>query len=123
VFQLCLHRDSASLSRAHSSLRDVADYVLYSYIRSYSFNFPQLILETLATNMRKSPVVKVLEVEYDSYELQSLEIMAGMLPNMLNLCKLRISVEDIRRSGVSGGINQAIRFVCIQANMISRHDY
>ena len=67
--------------------------------------------------------MKVLEVEYDSYELQSLEIMAGMLPNMLNLCKLRISVEDIRRSGVSGGINQAIRFVFIQANMISRHDY
>ena len=126
VAQLCSLRDLTSLSRVHTSLRDVADFALYSGIYCSSFSAFLSILQTLTANKQKASLVKVLDIELihvgvDNLRVQSLEVMAGMLSNMLNLHKLRISVaEEFQRSGGdSGGINQAIMFVFIQATIIS----
>ena len=128
VVQLCSRRDWASLSRTHTSLRDAADYALYSHIPFRSLKFRQgfpfkAALQTLATNVHKASLVRVLDVQLTLYrsDLHFLEIMAEMLPNMFNLYKLRIAVsnhgiqEKFWRSGISGRINQAIRLVFIQA--------
>lgn len=125
VLQLCTRQDLASLSRVHTSLKDVADYTLYSYIHCSSFIAFRSILETLTTNEQKASLVKVFDVELihvgvDDLRVRSLEVTAGMLSIMLNLHKLRISVaEEFRRSGADSGsgINQAIMFVFIQATI------
>ena len=63
VLQLCTRQDLASLSRVHTSLKDVADYALYSYIHCSSFIAFRSILETLTTNEQKASLVKVFDVE------------------------------------------------------------
>jgi hypothetical protein len=136
VLRLCSRRDWASLSRTHTSLRDVADYTLYNYIPIHSCRkgIPsRSILQTLATNAHKASLVRTLDVQFTLYgwddsdseldhELHSLKIMAEILPNMLNLYKLRIQTRNLGRfwrSGVSGRINQAIWLVFIQATKVT----
>ena len=137
VLRLCSHRVWASLSRVHSSLRDAADYSLYSHIRiehCYSCSYSRYchsidhhcrsfhqIFGTLATNAQKASLVRVFELVAEVYT-QELEIIARMLPNMLNLYKLRILLKRWE-SVMSGGINKAIRFVFIQAMIIGKYDY
>lgn len=123
VLQLCSLGDLASLSRVHSSLRDVTDYALYSHIRCLSFPMFRSTMETLTTNMQKASMVKVLDLQFIFPSVphdQSLKIMAGALPNMLNLSELRISVAEVaqRKREDSSGINEAIRSVFIQATMM-----
>ena len=119
VLQLCSHRVLASLSRVHSSLRDAADYSLYRHIRIYTHRYSstQRILGTLATNPQKASFVRVLEVVIRLDDPQYPDIIARMLPNMLNLYKLRFSLKTWWNV-MSGGINQAIRFVFIRATII-----
>ena len=119
VAKLCSRQDLASLARTHKSLRDVADYALYSHIRTCSFSDNYMLLRRLPVILlQKASLVKVLE--FQSVKEKELEIIAEMLPNMPNLYKLLISVW---KSGDSGRINQAIRFVFIQTAMFSGYDY
>ena len=114
VLRLCSLEDMVSLSRVHSSLRDVTNYALYCHIRCLSFTMLQSAMETLATNMQKASLVRALDLQFIVHGVpQSLDIMAGALPNMLNLSELRISVGgDVNRgSEDSSGINKAIRSV------------
>ena len=120
VLQLCSLKDLASLSREHSSLRDVTDYALYSHIRCLTFATFQSTMETLATNMQKASLVKVLDLQFVFYKIPqgSLKIMARALPNMLNLSELRISIAEAALSEDSNGIIKAIRSVSFQAMMM-----
>ena len=120
VLQLCSLKDLASLSRVHSSLRDVTDYALYSHIRCLTFATFQSTMETLATNMQKASLVKVLDLQFVFYKIPqgSLKIMARALPNMLNLSELRISIAEVALSEDSNGIIKAIRSVSFQAMMM-----
>jgi hypothetical protein len=75
VLQLCSLKDLASLARVHTSLRDVTDYALYSHIRCLSFTTFRSTMETLATNMQKASLVKVLDLQFVFHKTGDLQLV------------------------------------------------
>ncbi|KAF8332435.1 hypothetical protein F5887DRAFT_996809 [Amanita rubescens] len=94
ILQLCSPKDLASLSRVHSSLRDVAERVLYTHIHflahpfdlirsqnqkkksrsqvggesdSWALNEYKSLLHTLSTSARKAKMVKSLYIELHKF--------------------------------------------------------
>jgi hypothetical protein len=133
ILELCSPSSLAILSRVHTSLRDVAECALYSYVHYWiqpldavilSPNDDSSVLElqenrsllhTFATNPRKASKVKALYVEFDTRNLVRGEIMhfilikvAEALEKMPNLVDLRIlySLDD----SCEDRLNQVIRF-------------
>ncbi len=133
--QFCSHTDLCSLARVHSSLRDAAERVIYSDIyfcawpfdliqdqtwKSWELKEDKSLLHTLAYNIRKAAMVKVLYIEfeqvgmYNSKEtLHSILVkLSEALPNMSNLVDLRVVYDDMMVEPSDGVFSRAIRFVC-----------
>src|SRR6266550_7424754 len=111
ILQLCSSNDLAALSRVQTSVRDVAEYVLYSHIH---FRAPpdamvfyvwttlparwkddRSLFHTLAANPRKAAIVKAFYVQLEKFApgkvLRLVLIkVAEALENMSNLVDLRI---------------------------------
>jgi hypothetical protein len=111
TLQFCTSRDLSTLSRTHTSLRDAAEYMLYSDI-----DFPALsvgtriegiprtcqslmtlktsLLHTLSTNARKAAMVKALFLELRATAVRDqvpsiliqLSEALQCLPNLVDLC-------------------------------------
>jgi hypothetical protein len=136
ILQLCSPKDLANLSTVHTSLRDEAEYVLYSHIY-FSIRAPDLIvgkgtrkspwvlveerslLHTLASNSRKAEMVKALDIDIaatghrhpDRVLPLMVSKLAEVLETMPNLVDLRIKYDLTFRSSVKRTISQVIRFV------------
>ena len=139
ILQFCSPRDLANLSAVHTSLRDAAEYVLYSHIR-VSLWAPDLIvgrgtrkspwalvekkslLHTLAGNSRKAKMVKALDIDLAAtgyhHPDRVLPLMASKLAEVLetmpNLEDLHITYGLASNSSVERTISQVIRFVFFQ---------
>jgi hypothetical protein len=134
ILQLCPLGDLASLSRAHTSLRDVADRILYGHISvvAWPWEFKQgpgkkglkwlmddmrSLLHTLSTNAQKAAMVKSLYIEFDFFVCNVedavrflLVKLSDSLKNMSNLVDLRIVYGGLLDPS-QGQISQVIRFV------------
>lgn len=111
--------DLTSLCRVHSSLRDVAERVLYShiYLRAYPFDLiedkrwkswalseKRSLLHTLNKNARKAEIVTSLYIELKQIQSYALERAMAIrsilvkvseaLQNMPNLVDLRIDENE-----------------------------
>jgi hypothetical protein len=139
ILQLCSPKDLANLSAVHTSLRDAAEYVLYSHIY-VSLWVPSLIvgkgtrkspwawvekrslLHTLASNSRKAEMVKALDIDLAATGHHNpdrvLPLMASKLAEVLetmpNLVDLRIKYGLTSNSSVERTISQVVRFVFFQ---------
>jgi len=138
ILKLCSHSDLGALSRVHTSLRDVADYVLYHHIhfckrptdmaifRPFSCDHPLglkedgSLLHTLVANSLKASIVKTFYFELEHE--QNLDwtdvlpfIMAKLreaLEKMHNLTDFRVVYRPWENSLSSPvGVSQVIRFV------------
>ena len=138
IFELCPPGDLAVLSRVHTSVRDMAEYALYSHIQ-YSVRPSDLIigsqelkqdgslLHTLANNSQKALMVKMLYVvlvdEYDeengTHSMKAdfiLVKLAEVLVKLSHLVDLRIlhgqwmNDSDVLFKGTQR-ISEVIRFV------------
>ena len=139
ILQFCSPKDLANLSAVHTSLRDAAEYVLYSHIHVYLWS-PDLIvgngtrkspwalveerslLHTLASNSRKAEMVKALDIDIaatghrhpDKVLLLMVSKLAEVLETMPNLLDLRIKYGLMSNSSVERIISQVIRFIFFQ---------
>jgi len=137
ILQLCPPADLASFSRVHTSMRNVAERVLYRRIYFYmdwwhldltedeKSNLPwrpkeiRSLLHTLSTNVQKAAMVKSLHIELDMYLWKSenaihsiLVKLSHSLKNLSNLVDLRIIYYQLIMCDPSEGrISQVIRFV------------
>ena len=131
ILEHCSPRDLAVLSRVHTSVRDVAEYALYSHIRYCAQPHDMVsservqaapqrlkeesLLHTFANNSRKASMVKALYIElekkwgYDDAVHFVLVKLAEALEKMPNLVDLRIIYSPMKES--EGRITQAIRLV------------
>ena len=137
ILEHCSPSDLAALSRVHSSIRDVAEYALYSHIRYYEQPLNMIVmtvpsqdhhavpsrmkenalLHTFATNSRKASMVKAFYVELqedfdnDSNAVHFVLVkLAEALEKMPNLVDLRIRYTPMKDLS-EGRISQVIRSV------------
>lgn len=137
IFQLCSPNDLAVVSRVHSSLRDVAEYLLYSLIDfssldsdggTYNYLSPwesavkktAPLLSTLASNTWKASTITAFYIQLDGDDDNRdvpcllLVELAGVLEKMPNLMDLRILIyEEVDRS--DGIISKVIGSVFIHS--------
>jgi hypothetical protein len=136
TLQFCSPKELAILSRVHSSLRDVAEYVLYSHIfvRMWTSNLvswkwqlegtqkslwalveEKSLLHTLVSSSRKAAMVKALELKLLSTQKVDLPLLASKLAEALeampNLVDLRITCDSTSNPVLEKTISQVIRFV------------
>jgi len=137
ILQLCPPADLASLSRVHTSIRDVAERVLYRriyFVACYldlmedqesdlqwtlKENNNRSLFHTLSTNVQKAAMVKSLYIELDEYIRKCenanhpiLVELSHSLKNLSNLVDLRIIYcQWLVRDPSEGRISQVIRFV------------
>ena len=134
ILEHCSPRDLAVLSRVHTSVRDVAEYALYSHIcywqpldmvssESTQAVPPQLkenksLFHTFATNSQKPSMVKALYIELEThwsrYDAAGFVLvrLAEALEKMPNLVDLRIiHGPETMKDASKGRISQIIRFV------------
>ena len=132
ILQLCSREDLAALARTHSTLRDVAEYVLYRHInfsigpKMFSLyhgdrkplsveDFVSLV-HTLTTNSRKALIVKKVYFEVEYYGIRE-EVCPGLfqfskaLKNMSNLVDLRVKYLGAYSDKSQERISQVIRCV------------
>ncbi|KAF8693974.1 hypothetical protein AX14_002226 [Amanita brunnescens Koide BX004] len=134
ILQFCSLNDLTAVARAHSSLRDAAENMLYSHI-DFSprqrdraiwegpFKSPwdsivketAPLISTLSKNTRKAPMVKAFYIElggeaYDDYSVipAILAELSGALRVMPNLVDLRIRT-DAQLDFSEGQISDVIR--------------
>ena len=121
----CSPSSLAILSRVNTSLRDVAEYALYSHIHYWEEN--RLLLHTFATNPRKASRVKGFYVELNigkqGSEVVTRSILvkiAEALKKMPNLVDLRILYElNYVDHSCEDRLNQVIRFASSRFQVIS----
>lgn len=137
ILQFCSLNDLTAVARAHSSLRDAAENMLYSHIDFSPRQRDRAIWEgpskspwdsivketaplisTLSKNTRKAPMVKAFYIElggeaYDDYSVipAILAELSGALRVMPNLVDLRIRT-DAQLDFSEGQISDVIRSVC-----------
>jgi hypothetical protein len=137
IFQLCSPQDLATLSRVHSSLRDAAEYVLYSHIDispeerdmeveedairspwSSAVEKTSPLLSTLANTAQRASTVKAFYIKlggktYDDRNVISpfLVKLAGVLEKMPNLVDLRIMTDAMMDRSDGTQISKVIRSV------------
>ncbi len=135
ILQFCSSNDLAALSRVQTSVRDVAEYVLYSHIHFHARPLDMIIhpwsmlpprwkdertlLHTLAADPRKATIVKtfyLLLEPNNQYVVPNKVVglvlvqLADALENMSNLVDLRIMYLPMEDPS-EGRISQVIRFV------------
>ena len=135
ISQFCSPKDLANLATVHTSLRDAAEYVLYSHIyvinqasdlirgkgtrkSPWTLVEKRSLLHTLASNSRKAEMVKALDITLgatshrhpDRVLPHMVYKLAEVLETMPNLVDLRIRY-GWKNSSVEGTISQVIRFV------------
>lgn len=133
ILRFCTSSTLSSLSRVNTSLRDLAEYVLYGHIyfstcpfdlirdkacKSWALTEKRSLLHTLSTNTRKAAMVKALYIEFERVSsfgveraLHSILVkLSGVLQNMPNLVDLRI-VYDKMTDPSKGSLSKMIRFV------------
>lgn len=141
IMQFCSPGSLPSLSRVQSSLRDIAEHLLYSRVhlyarpldliqdwRSGSYKWvlkeKRSVLHTLIANVRKAGMVKALYIELETaifctkYSFENLKALhpfmvklSEVLQHMPNLVDLRIVHDKITSDISNGSLSQAIRFV------------
>jgi len=134
VLQFCTPRDLASLSRAHTSLRDVAQHALYShiYFLAHPSDFIQdqdsernpsklnkdgSLFHTLSTSARKAEMVNKLHINFSNkdYWRGAMDLImvhvSDTLKKLPNLVDLRIFYDWLGNH--SGCLSETIRFVLI----------
>lgn len=141
ILQLCSRPDLAALSRAHTSLRDVAEYDLYHHIHFHKqptdmaiFKSPsrcsdpvglkedRSLLHTLVASPRKASMVKIFsfELDYPIFNLDS-EVIPFILAKLGEALEKTCNLRDFRvvyiptGSLPEGRISQVIRFVIVMA--------
>ncbi|KAF8341142.1 hypothetical protein F5887DRAFT_976919 [Amanita rubescens] len=133
ILQFCSPQDLAILSLVHSSLRDAAEYVLYShidfspeerdtYVEEDTYRSPwessmqktSPLLSTLDRNARKASTVKAFYIELGGEDYGDDNIippilvkLAGVLKKMPNLVDLRI-MTDAKLDRSDGKISEVI---------------
>ncbi|KAF8351840.1 hypothetical protein F5887DRAFT_932641, partial [Amanita rubescens] len=135
ILRFCSPQDLAILSRVHSSLRDTAEYVLYSHINfrpdefifglhdeeeeeehrssvAFAMDNTSLLLSTLASNARKASTVKAFYINLDDIFRDDIPLilveLAGVLKKMVNLVDLRIMIYA-KQDRSYGKISKVIR--------------
>ena len=135
ILQFCSPEDLVNLSTVHTSLRDAAEYVLYTHIyisirwqyeliaRKVTPKSPWTLVEersllhTLASNSRKAEMVKALDIDLERRHpirvlLLLVSKLAEVLETMPNLVDFRIKYGLRSNSSLERTISQVIRFVC-----------
>ncbi len=122
----CSSNDLAALSRVQTSVREVAEYVLYSHIHFragthvFVWEDDRSPLRTLAANPRKAAIVKAFYVQIKfgrpiprrvAEARLVLTKVAKALENLFNLVDLRIIYKPM--GDPSGRISQVIRSVTV----------
>ncbi|KAF8349573.1 hypothetical protein F5887DRAFT_501738 [Amanita rubescens] len=127
VLQFCSPRDLASLSRAHTSLRDVAQHALYSHIyflarlsdfipekNSSKLNKDGSLFHTLSTSARKAAMVNKLHINFSKKDYWRGAMMdfvmihvSETLKKLPNLVDLRIFYDWLGNH--SGCLSETIR--------------
>ena len=132
ISEHCSPRELAVLSRVNTSVRDVAEYALYSRIRycvrpldivnsSWQATPQRLkeksLLHTFANNSQKASMVKALyfelEKQWDCDDAVHFALikLAEALEKMPNLVDLRIIYNSVKELEGRHRISQVIRFV------------
>ena len=137
ISRFCSPKDLANLSTVHTSLRDAAEYALYSHIHvsirwqaeliarkgtrksPWTLVEERSLLHTLASNPRKAEMVKALDIDLASFGhrhpgrvlLLLVSKLAEVLETMPNLVDFRIKYGLTSNSSLERTISQVIRFV------------
>lgn len=143
IMQFCSPNSLSSLSRVQTSLRDIAEYLLYSRVHFYArpldliqdwrsgscrwaLKEKRSLLHTLIANVRKAGMVKTLYIELETvifctkYSFENLKALHSFLlklsealQHMPDLVDLRIVHEKTTSDISQGSLTQAIRFVLL----------
>ena len=141
IMQFCSPDALSSLSGVQSSLRDIAEHLLYSHVyfyaqpleliqnwksksREWALKENRSLLHTLITNPRKAGMMKTLCVEFETfffcskYSFETLKALHTFLVKLSealrylpNLVDLRIMHDKTTFDISEGSLSQAIRFV------------